>query len=94
MKFAGARILAPRTRLVHSRLCSDAPHEEVEGGDEGRGRGEQRPGARAGGEHEDGDAHVGRPEPLDDLDRVEVGQHPIEHQQVEGLDERPGEGFI
>jgi hypothetical protein len=40
----------------------------------------------AGGQHEYGHAYIGRPQPLDDLDPVEVREHPVDHQQVEGLD--------
>ena len=46
----------------------------------------------AGREHQDRDANVRRPESLDDLDPVEVRQHPVDHQQVERLYEGTGEG--
>src|SRR5919112_2492678 len=39
----------------------------------------------AGCEHQNRDANVRCPEPFDDLDPVEVGQHPVDHQQVEIL---------
>src|SRR5215218_9766799 len=45
----------------------------------------------AGREHQDGNANLGRPEPLDYLDPVEVRQHPVDHQQVEILGQGPGE---